>query len=393
MNLIQYKYLDLYQKIKIYNLVMKMRENNLGGKWISRFIKDQFGIVIGKTTIRRWFKGRTPLKFLSRELLSKSLQILSTIYNNGVPKEYNDLSLKEALMIHEKVLQLYSIGLRASNISNLLKLNNLHINMEIINKWVQKGCRPRKTNLEPTPELAMIASASVSDGCISKKQGMFSLQMKDREPVELIAECLKKICQRGKYHLNYIPSNGTYAVSCRRKDLVDYLKYEKNILMLLQRYPIEFIRFFFEAEGGPNVTITYTQGRTYFDFEISATNSNLKLLKAIQKQLKLLGIDSRIRLKARAGTTNYLCGRTFTLKKNCYRLSIWKKESILRYNEVIGFISKRKKEKLNDLVNIIKTHKKSKERSIEWTKLYRYYKRGKPGWVKEPQLFICMNRR
>jgi len=146
---------------------------------------------------------------------------------------------------------------------------------------------------------------------------------------------------------------------------------------------------FFEAEGSPIGTIVKQSrqigsSRTTLIFaaSISASNNNIKLLKEIQNELRNFGIRSSIRMKSKAGEIRIIRGREVRFNKPCYELAITCKDSITRYGEEIGFISKRKREKLDDIIDILEKYGRSKEGAVEWIRRYEYRRRGRERWIK-----------
>lgn len=61
-------------------------------------------------------------------------------------------------------------------------------------------------------------------------------------------------------------------------------------------------------------------------------------------------------MESKEGETSIIHGREVRFNKPCYVLVIIGKDSIIRYGEQIGFISKRKQEELEDIVDILKKH-------------------------------------
>ena len=212
--------------------------------------------------------------------------------------------------------------------------------------------------------------------------------MKDREPVDLILKCLEKITGF-RYKYQYCLSVNTYYIASARRALCEYLRNEDNILNLLRRFPREFIRMFFDAEGGPVGIIairSYKVGKpritAFFNATINVYNNNVKLLEEIRDKLRNLGIRSSIRMKSKAGEINIIRGRKVSYNKPFYQLMITHKDSIIRYGEEIGFISKRKREKLDDIIDILEKYGKTEEGAVEWIRRYEYIRRGAERWIK-----------
>jgi len=301
----KYRYSDLVTKLKIYNHAMELRRQGLGCKRVAKIIQEIYGIPISSHNINDWFNhGKTPLRGAAKEILHEL--ILKPI---NQLKRYEELTLEERLRLHEEALKLHSMGYGARNIATVLRLkHSVEIGVGAIVGWI-RGYLPRgriKTNLTPSPQLATIVANSISDGTVSEgTRPRFATQMKDLEPIELVRECLKEIAGRN-YQRSYLPSRNVYFTSAYRKDLLKYLK-NINVLDLLQKYPKDFIKMFFEAEGGPSATVVRKEKGSkitgFFNAIVIAANGSQELLKAIQEELKIAyKIRSHIRLVTKAGT-------------------------------------------------------------------------------------------
>jgi len=257
----------------------------------------------------------------------------------------------------------------------------------LISGWYYLGNLPqgkRSTKLTPpTKELAIIAATRISDGSLEalKKIGRkrLRLQMKDIEPVVHFTEQLIRITDRLGYTIGYNEYNQTFEVKTYRRDLIDYLQNENNIIRLLKLYPEGSLRMLFEADGGVNgsVSAMYSKKRVRFQPFVYLTNSKKWLLDEVSYLLDKIGIKSRVRLNVKAGTVHRIRGREVVTKKDCYILSITRKDSIVRYSEKIGFISKRKQGKLADVVDILKKYGSTMEAAVEWIRRYEHHRRGK----------------
>ena len=387
-----YHTLDIVTKVKIYKFAMELRRRGLGATRVRKIIQEKFGILMSEATIKTWiYRDVTPVKGAARKILIDGIDLkLDDV------KSYEELSLEERMKLYQEALRFVSMGYKPSSIATALKLKHgVEISRQAVHDWIHRNRRPRRTkmrppiNLTPSQELAVIAASSISDGSVTKEtRARFAAQMKDREPIDLIIECLEKITSF-RYKYQYCPSVGAYYIASARRALCEYLRNEENILYLLRRFPREFIRMFFDAEGGPAGIIAMRSYKVrrprvtaFFNAIISVYNSNIKLLKEIQDKLRTLGIRSLIRMRLKAGEIVIVLGRMVRCNKSCYQLVITRKDSIIRYGEEIGFISKRKREKLEDIIDILERYGKSREGAVEWIRRYEYRRKGGQRWIK-----------
>jgi len=196
------------------------------------------------------------------------------------------LSYDLRVRLFEEVLNLCDKGLSYDEIRmQIFERYGVWLSKSHLSYWVRGIHVPlnesyNRVNLSPSPELAIIAAASVSDGSIEEcvDGAFFDVKMKDREPVELIAGCLAKLTGKPEpYHVGKL-GDGRYYTEIQSRMLYNYLRDEQNIIYLLHAYPIEFIRMFVESEGGP---IGYITKDGSFRGCICAYNTKMQLLYEI----------------------------------------------------------------------------------------------------------------
>ncbi|MEM1905561.1 MAG: LAGLIDADG family homing endonuclease [Nitrososphaerota archaeon] len=242
-----------------------------------------------------------------------------------------------------------------------------------------------RPDLAPSPELAIIAAAASGDGTIKDTEdgAIFMIEMRDLEPIELVARCLAKIFGKPEPYFIGRRSNGRYYTQIKSRNLYNYLSIWDNVVQLLHRYPREFMRMFFECEGGPCGFITHKKD---FRFLIEASNTNLQLLQVMGGELARLGISSRIYLAHKAGRVSISGSRGIVFaRKDCYSLRISRAESIKRYAAEIGFISERKQRKLMDIIEIYEAYGCGMDAAIEWMRRYEYRRCGRERWMRRDQ--------
>ena len=162
----------------------------------------------------------------------------------------------------------------------------------------------------------------------------------------------------------------------------------ENIIKCLRRNPRKFIQAFFDCEGSISGFIV---GNGRFDFELMAANTDLEILEEIQEELENMGVSSSLYLHHSRGRIITTRKGTAVASKECYVLCVAGVQSIMNFEEKIGFCISRKKEKLRDIVHILRRFGKGVEAAIEWIRRYEYLtEMGRERWYKRKKI-LCLN--
>lgn len=262
--------------------------------------------------------------------------------------------LEERLRLYEEVMKLRRLGLGYKRIARAIEEKcGVSLDPAMICKWVKGRYHPlgRCNKIVEGPELAYAVSAWLGDGTLARDKRNYEYYVKlavsDYDFAKEWGRCLAEALGRSRpYMPRWDDDLQRWVVKGSSLLLYNLLKRAKDdpwILMpLLEKYPAEACRGFFDAEGSVNVDC----------YQIVADNTNPGIIYLFRRLLKELGIDSKI----------YLCrqGETFISSRTgkAYRynseyviyLTITKEENILRFAEKVGFIIVRKQLKLMNLV-------------------------------------------
>ena len=259
----------------------------------------------------------------------------------------------------------------------------IKISKATIIRWVNNKANPfnrmKFISIKPCPELSYVIGAFLGDGNAYFEKGKYNyrvkLKVRDREFAVEFKTCLEKL---GYHPLFYFERNATrtdrWVVEVRNKHLFFFLKKPlEELVKIAKDHPKEFIRGFFDAEGGP--LISTSNGLKLY---IHVSNTDKKLLEYIREMLKNLGISSEIKLLFKKGRKAYSRGRGFvTANKDLYVLLIRNLEDVYKFYNEIGLTIKRKQEKLAYALYLLLKYdpktalKKFKERFV---KIGREYK-------------------
>ena len=381
----RYKSLDFKDRLKVNLIIRRLRRKGFGSRKIVKILRDVFKIQIGRTTVRNIINHKTPISRVPEDILEDAVK--STL---DTAKKYADLNREERQKIREDFDRICSTGCGPYIAARILELKyHVELTTGLVGGWYYRNSQPQgkcPTKLNPpTKELAVIAATRISDGSVKNtNRKCLKLEMKDVEPVEYFAEQLTKITERLGYSIGQNNSKQSFEVKTYRKDLIEYLQNEDNIIRLLKLYPKDSLKMLFEADGGVcgSISILRSKKKIRFQASVYLTNTKKWLLDEVSKLLNEMGIKNNVRLYVKAGRTHRIRGCQVVTKKDCYILSITEKGSIIRYSEMIGFISKRKQGKLIDVTDILERYGTTQEAAVEWIKRYERHKKGKQRWIK-----------
>jgi intein-encoded DNA endonuclease-like protein len=134
----------------------------------------------------------------------------------------------------------------------------------------------------------------------------------------------------------------------------------------IEGFPLDFLRGLFSADGCGCVTIAHQKLSPI----IMLSNSNLLLLQESARLLESgTGIRSAIRMDRQSGTILAEGGRRFFLRQNAFSLQIGKFDDVCSFAKKIGFAIKRKQQRIEHAIQLIKTMGRS-EAAEEWSCQY-----------------------
>lgn len=231
---------------------------------------------------------------------------------------------------------------------------------------------------------AYIAGWIDGDGCIdvgNRKGFGFGLKVADKEPVEMISELFKCSLSQEKMDPRpifikppkkryYVSVKGKKALFLAKKIAPFMMEKTKNLYKLLENFEchekfpymdlsdenfINYLIGFTEAEG----CFIFNKERTQYEFTI--TNTNLNLLKYLERRLKQLGFFRfKIRTKHNGGSFffNKEATNKIIKRKPCYELRMYGYAVFDFYNLIKDrLIINRKKQKVLDTLEFLKNYK------------------------------------
>lgn len=200
----------------------------------------------------------------------------------------------------------------------------------------------------PSPDLSYLLGVRYGDGSIYHYQvwngkgffqrWVFQLVCKDQDFINAFVESARKVTgrkiQMHRKRMKYYQA----LVYC--KALCLFLNEPLNELThTIDKYPSEFLRGFFDSEGG-----VYLEGQQ--TFRVRAYNSDKPLLEYVAQVLReKFGIVSSIWINVKAGRQCTFGSKIVQTTKNCYVLQVVRKINVKKFMREIGFSIARKKQK------------------------------------------------
>ena len=209
-----------------------------------------------------------------------------------------------------------------------------------IRKKIGEGIAKKVKELKVTPEMAYIMGAIKGDGLITRWN--IRLEVNDKDFIEEFKKNVEKwISIKCKiYQLNTSTKYQAYVRSVKVANYLRNFNY-KNLINYCSKIKAMFLRGIYDSEGSVSV-----KAKGIFLF-----NNNEHLLSFCKKLLAKLKIETTpIRICSKIGKEVMFKDRSYIRKNNTHQLSIYGKENIKRFNEVIGFSIDRKNIQVNKIL-------------------------------------------
>lgn len=284
-----------------------------------------------------------------------------------VERELRDLNLRTKIQVYREALQVHDENdWGSARIAEELSAKyQVKIRAPTVSRWLTGKRNPEaKCTLftpKPSPDLSYFTGVFIGDGtitsgsCPSTKK--VTLMTVDKDLAKMFDKAATSFLDRGNpYGVRYCASAQKYRVRIYSTLLADFLKkpFEKT-KHLTQKYPAEFVRGFFDAEG--SIGVTLTKGR--LEPMLNVVNTNPNYIHSIEDLLKNhFNIELKISRREMKGN-----------RKPLYTLYTYRYKLINSFNSKIGFGVFRKREKLNDVLRLLKKYS-SRKAAEKWKKLY-----------------------
>lgn len=270
-----------------------------------------------------------------------------------------ELSYDEKLSLFNQVLKLKHLGLSGYDIGKRIGMNTTTARY-----WCEGRNNPfgnwNKADLNPSPDLSYVMGAFLGDGCSAKWRKRYHrwiiLAVTDQGFVDEFNRKICKVLGKSKLYKVHIRNNlgrnhrkPLYEIRAGSIRLFGFLN-DRNLEKFdipIREYPADFIRGFFDAEGSAyQYSRSSGYGKCYPQARIQFSNTNFELLKLVENLLKeFFGINSKI--------SEMKYGKGHWGSRRVWRLSIWSKDSVLKFINEIGSSNSKKAETFKTLLRLV----------------------------------------
>lgn len=259
----------------------------------------------------------------------------------------SDMDIEERMKLYRKAMRLREEkGWGKRRIAR-----EINISEDVVKGWLYYGYRPdgweRYIEIEPSPALSYVIGVFWGDGWINHDETrgyVIGLTATDSDFVEEFNRQLCSVLDKEKLYALIDQKNGKQKkVSGSSKQLYDFLDGSlESQKEYIEEYPTDFLRGFFDSEGGAN--------QSGYDKRVYCYNTNKTLLEYVKKLLDDLGISSNICQIYKSGSVGTIEGRDLVRTKDGYQLLIRSSDNIRKFKQTVGFSIRRKQEALNNLL-------------------------------------------
>ncbi len=237
-----------------------------------------------------------------------------------------------------------------------------------------------QADLRPSGHLSFYYGAWAGDGWEDTNDGGARMRLKVRSGsfAEEFAESANHVLKRRKpcrVWKTCDASGDWYNVKVTSVELLEFVRRPfADIAGDISKFPREFLRGFYTAEGNPSVNVQRSRG-IRLDAGIVVSNCDSGLLAFARGLLLELGYaPAGIRTDKEAGFITNLAKATMALKQ----FTISRQTDVARFAREIGFADREKQNKLDDAVRLVSSEARAAA-ALKWQGTYA--KSGRK-WVK-----------
>jgi len=272
---------------------------------------------------------------------------------------------EKRMKLYHEALDLHKMGLGIHKIERELRTRHGYsVAAANISKWIYHGARPDARanipNLNPSPQLSYFIGAFKGDGFDyynAKKQiYRVGLRVKDKDFLRRVSRTIAYVVGRSPSKLWTAKGAGGaddvfHTFTVESWSLRRFLRGNlSGLLAVALKFPRDFLRGIFDAEG----YVTVTRDRKRLRVHLGIEMSNKMIVKTIQR---ILARDFGIRATGpyrKKGRPTMLHGHFAMFKRDTYSIHISSQEAVGDFAKNVGFAMKRKRDTLKEALSLLR---------------------------------------
>lgn len=310
---------------------------------VAKLIQEKYGIKVGKETVRR---------HLSKAVKLRSKKEVMTMKRGNPLDEVKIVKLYTKGLLSMKQIA-KSFNASASGIKWILLKNGIEPRSKREGIKIRIGKYKKPPFNGTKEEKAYLMGLTLGDLAV-RSTSAFTIEVNTATTHKAMIDLLVNTFRKHTDGVVWYPDEKKGFRFCAYLDKsFDFLvESKKNVEMIKEFNKKEFLAFlagFFDAEG----CISKKKRKNSFRYEVTISNTNKRILEIIYERLKELDINSGICSSTHKGEYHSYNGKNVINRKDCYNLTVWRKNDILKFLHILDI---RHEEKIKRKVECLKAN-------------------------------------
>jgi len=310
---------------------------------VASLIFEKFGVKIGKETVRIYLSKIVKLRTKKEVMTMKRGNYLD---ETKVVELYikNLLSMKQVA----KLFNASASGIKWVLVKNKVRIRSKRDGIKI---RIAKYEKPIFCGTEI--EKAYLIGIVLGDLAV-RKTSQFTIEVNTasthKAMIDLLIDTFSKHTDAVIHYRDEERGFRFYAYLDKSFDFL--IEVKRNVEIIKEFDQSEFLSFlagFFDAEG----CISKKKRKNSFRYEVTISNTNKRILEIIYERLKEFDINSGICSSTHKGEYHSYNGKNVINRKDCYNLTVWRKNDILKFLHILDI---RHEEKIKRKVECLKAN-------------------------------------
>jgi DNA endonuclease len=277
------------------------------------------------------------------------------------------IPLEKRIKLYDEALELHDKGFGVHAIEERFRsLHGYSVASTNISKWIYHGARPdtraNMPDFTPSPQLSYFLGAFKGDGFkwTNPKRRIFRIgfRVKDKDFAQSASNAIAHVLRRRSIPLWTAKGEGGpndlfHTFTVESWALRAFLKQGlSKLLTIALRFPREFLRGIFDAEGWVGVSKVHNR----LTLHVGIAMSNKVIIQTVRSVLiNRFGI-AVTGPYLKKGKPSVIKGRHIDFKRDVYDIRISTHNDVRKFSELVSFSIKRKREKLGKALQLLRTH-------------------------------------